>query len=71
MQHRAIKVISELRHKPYQKRLQRFESNLRKHAFSQTIIGDWNSLTENIVNSESLDIWRGRLMNTGAQNGTE
>ncbi len=34
---------------------------LRKHAFSQRIIDDWNSLTENIVNSESLDISKGRL----------
>jgi len=39
----------------------RFESELRKHAFSQRIIEDWNSLTENIVSSESLDIFKGRL----------
>ncbi len=35
-----------------------FESELRKHAFSQRIIEDWNSLTDNIVNSESLDIFK-------------
>ncbi len=34
---------------------------LRRHAFSQRIIDDWNSLTEKIVNSESLDIFKGRL----------
>ncbi len=39
----------------------RFKSELTKHAFSQGIIDDWNSLTENIVNSESLDIFKGRL----------
>ncbi len=39
----------------------RFESELRKHAFSQRIIDDWNSLTENIVSSETLDIFKGRL----------
>ncbi len=33
----------------------RFESELRRHAFIQRIIDDWNSLTEKIVNSESLD----------------
>ncbi len=38
-----------------------FESELRKHAFSQRIIDVWNSLTEKIVNSESLDIFKGRL----------
>ncbi len=30
-----------------------FEIELRKHAFSQIIIDDWNSLSENIVASES------------------
>ncbi len=39
----------------------RFESELRRHAFSQRITDDWNSLTEKIVNSESLDIFKGRL----------
>ncbi len=39
----------------------RFESELRRHAFSQRIIDDWNSLTEKIVNSESLDIFKGEL----------
>ncbi len=34
----------------------RFESDLRRHTFSQRIIDNWNSLTEKIVNSESLDI---------------
>ncbi len=38
-----------------------FESELRKHAFSQRIIDDWNSLSENIVASESLEIFKGRL----------
>ncbi len=38
-----------------------FEFELRKHAFSQRIIDDWNSLTENIVSSETLDIFKGRL----------
>ncbi len=37
------------------------ESELRRHAFfSQRIIDDWNYLTEKIVNSESLDIFKGR-----------
>ncbi len=39
----------------------RFESELRRHAFSQRIIDDWNSLTGKIVNSEPLDIFKGRL----------
>ncbi len=39
----------------------RFESELRKHAFSQRIIEEWNSLTENIVSSETLDIFKGRI----------
>ncbi len=38
-----------------------FESELRRHAFSQRIIDDWNSLTAKIVNSESLDIFKSRL----------
>ncbi len=38
-----------------------FESELRSNAFSQRIIDKWNSLTEKIVNSESLDIFKGRL----------
>ncbi len=38
----------------------RFELELRKHAFSQTIKEDSNSLANNIVNSESLDISKGR-----------
>ncbi len=38
-----------------------FQSELRRHAFSQRIIDDWNSLTEKIVNSESLDVFKGRL----------
>ncbi len=38
-----------------------FEAELRKHAFSQRIINDWNSLTENIVTSKSLDIFKERL----------
>ncbi len=33
----------------------RFESELRRHAYNQRIIIDWNSLTGNIANSESLD----------------
>ncbi len=41
--------------KPY------FESELRKHAFSQKIIDDWNSLSANIVASQSLEIVKGRL----------
>ncbi len=39
----------------------RFESELRKHAFSQRTIEDWNSLTDNIVNSDSLDIFKCRV----------
>ncbi len=39
----------------------RFESELRKHAFSQRIIDDCNSLNENILSSETLDIFKGRL----------
>ncbi len=31
-----------------------FKSELRNHAFSQRIIEDWNSPTDNIVNSESM-----------------
>ncbi len=38
-----------------------FEAELRKHAFSQRVIDDWNSLTENIVTSKSLDIFKERL----------
>ncbi len=38
-----------------------FESELRKHEFSQIIIDDWNSLSVNIVASESLEIFKGRL----------
>ncbi len=38
-----------------------FETELRKHAFSQRIIDDWNSLSKNIVASESLEIFKGRL----------
>ncbi len=34
----------------------------RNHSMKLTwIIDDWNSLTEKIVNSESLDIFKGRL----------
>ncbi len=39
----------------------RFESELRRYAFSQRIIDYRNSLTEKIVNSESLDMFKGRL----------
>ncbi len=39
----------------------RFESELRKHIFSQRIIEDWNSLTENIVSSDTLNIFKCRL----------
>ncbi len=39
----------------------RIESELRRHVFSKRIIDDWNSFTEKIVNSESLDIFKGRL----------
>ncbi len=38
-----------------------FESERRRHTFSQRIMDDRNSLTEKIVNSESLDIFKGRL----------
>ncbi len=38
-----------------------FEAELIKHAFSERIIDDWNSLTENIVTSKSLDIFKERL----------
>ncbi len=40
---------------------QQFESELRQHAFSERIIDDRNSLTEKIVNSKSLEIFKGRL----------
>ncbi len=33
----------------------RFESELRKHAFSQRTIEDWNSLPENIITGQTLD----------------
>ena len=39
----------------------RFDLEIRKHAFSQRMIDDWNSLTENIVTSETLVIFKGRL----------
>ena len=39
----------------------RFKSELRKYTFSQRIIDNWNSLTEEIVTSESLDIFKTRL----------
>ena len=39
----------------------RFKEEVRKYAFSQRIITDWNSLTEHIVASESLNIFKGRL----------
>ncbi len=38
-----------------------FESELRKHAFRQRMTDNWNSLTKNIVNSESLDFFNSRL----------
>ncbi len=34
---------------------------MRKHAFSQRIIDDWNKLNKNIVASESFEIFKGRL----------
>ncbi len=43
----------------------RFESEFRKHPFSQEIIDDWNSLPPNIVISATLDI----LTGTGAHKG--
>ncbi len=38
-----------------------FDSELKRHAFGQWIIDNWNSLIEKIVNSESLDIFKCRL----------
>ncbi len=38
-----------------------FEVEVRKHALSQRIIDDWNSLTENMVTLKSLDIFQERL----------
>jgi ribonuclease P/MRP protein subunit RPP40 len=40
---------------------QRSYSALRKHTFSQRIIDDWNSLTENIISSESVNCFKARL----------
>ena len=40
---------------------QRFEKESRKFVFSQRVVDDWNSLTENIVSSESLNIFKSRL----------
>ena len=40
---------------------QRFEKELRKFAFSQRVVDDWNSLTENIVSSKTLNIFKSRL----------
>ena len=39
----------------------RFKQEIRRHSFSQRVIDDWNSLTENIVASESLNIFKSRL----------
>ena len=40
---------------------QRFEKELRKFTFSQRVVDDWNSLTEDIVSSESLNTFKSRL----------
>ena len=40
---------------------QRCQKDVRKFAFSQRIVDNWNSLTEEIVISESLNIFKSRL----------
>lgn len=40
-----------------------FEFELKKYALGQRIREDWNSVTDNIVNSDCLDIFTGRLDN--------
>jgi hypothetical protein len=39
----------------------RCETTLRKHSFSQRIIDDWNSLTEDIVTAESINSFKAKL----------
>ena len=39
----------------------RCETTLRKHSFSQRIIDDWNSLTENIVTAKSIHSFKTKL----------
>ena len=40
---------------------ERIYKDLRKYSFSQRVIDDWNSLTDEIVTSESLNIFKQRL----------
>ena len=40
---------------------QRCNKEIRKWAFSQRIIDNWNSLTEEIVSAESLNAFKNRL----------
>ena len=40
---------------------QRCKKDVRKYAFSQRVVDNWNSLTEEIVTSESLNIFKARL----------
>ncbi len=61
-----IKLFTQTKYKgtrSHSMKLFNLDLNLevRKHAFSQRIIDDWNSLTENIVSSETLDSFKGRL----------
>ena len=39
----------------------RSTKDVRKYAFSQRVIDQWNSLTEEIVSSESLNIFKSKL----------
>ena len=39
----------------------RFNSQIRKHSFSQRVIDRWNLLPQDIVNSQSLNIFKSRL----------
>jgi hypothetical protein len=39
----------------------RSETTLRKHFFSQRIIDDWNSLTEEIVTAETINSFKAKI----------
>ena len=41
--------------------IKQFRIELRKHFFSQRVIDEWNSLTEEVISSDSLNQFKSRL----------
>jgi len=51
----VTKLVIELKHLPYTERLKNFHYDIRKYSVTPRVVNIWNSLTDYVVDTDSIN----------------